>query len=262
MKLFVFYLLMLISVATEAQHLRVGPTFGAQLSRPYYDNPEYYNGYVPKQRLGFKVGGIANVKASQYFSLHTELLYNRVNKYMVGTDEYTLNREQFNYFTAPIMLRGSVPFGQLEVYVNAGPSVSYWLGGHTYLRHGELVELEIYEFDHDIAFNGESEDEFNEGTFYVTEPNRIQLSLDMGVGTLIPINDRYLMVDFRYSWGHTNMAKPDTEYIDLTFYDDNLSFANHSFAVSIAYLYELDLIKLTRKGKSKVTKKKGVSKKK
>ncbi len=53
------------------------------------------------------------------------------------------------------------------------------------------------------------------------------------------------------------MAKPDSDYTTLTFYDDDLSFATHSWAVSLAYLIEFDLVKLTRKGKSKTIKNKG-----
>lgn len=262
MKQIVLSLFLLISVTVEAQQLRVGPTVGAQLSRPHYDNTDFYNGFTPKRSLGFKAGGVVDVKASDYFALHTELVYSRVSKHIDGLDGYTVNREQYNYLSMPLLLRGSLPLGELEVYVNAGPSVSYWLGGHTFLRHTELIEREIFELDHRIGFHGETSEEYGGGMIYVSQPNRIQLSLDMGTGMMIPMGGRYLMVDLRYSWGHTNMAKPDTEYIDLFLYDDNLSFANHSFSVSLAYQIELDLVKLTRKGKTTVTKKKGVSKNK
>ena len=257
MKHLVLFLFLLVSVSAASQHLRVGPTGGAQLSRPYYDNPNFYDEYRPERSLGFNAGAVLNLKASDYFSLHTELLYSRVNKHLVGTDGYAVNREQFNYLSAPVLLRASVPVGGLEVYLNAGPSINYWLGGRTYLRHVELIELEVFEFDHQIDFGESSFDEFTGGTFYVTKPNRIQLGLDAGTGVVIPLGDTYLMVDLRYRWGHTNMARRDTEYIDLFLYDDDLSFANQSFSVSCAYLFELDLVKLTKKGKSKVIKGKG-----
>ena len=259
MKHCVLFLFLLVSFAAEAQHLRVGPIFGAQLSRPYYDNPDFYDEYSPQQSLGFNAGGVLNLKASDYVALHTELVYSRVNKHLVGTDGYAINRERFNYLSAPVLLRGTVPIGRLEVYVNAGPSINYWLGGRTFLRHLELIELEIFEFDNRIGFGDDQQgtDEFSGGTFYVTKPNRIQLGLDAGTGVVIPLGDTYLMVDLRYRWGHTNMARRDTEYIDLFLYNDDLSFANQSLMVSCAYLFELDLIKLTRKGKSKVIKGKG-----
>ena len=257
MKLTVLSLFLLFSVNAISQHLRVGPTFGAQLSRPHYDNPNFNDAYNSHYSLGFNVGGVMNLKASELFSLHTEILYSRINKHLTGTDGYAVNREQFNFLSAPILLRATIPVGGVEVYLNAGPSVNYWLGGRTYLRHTELIELEIFEFDHQIAFGESPFDEFEGGTFYVTQPNRIQLGIDAGTGVVIPTGNTYIMVDLRYRWGHTNMARHDTEYIDLFLYDDDLSFANHSFSVSCAYLFELDLVKLTRKGKSKVIKGKG-----
>ena len=214
-------------------------------------------GYSPKYAPGFNAGGVLNLKASDNFALHTELLYSSVSKNILGTNGYEINRERYNYLSTPILLRGSMPLGALEVYLNAGPSVSYWLGGKGFLRHTELIELEIYEADYRIAFGEQTFDELIEGTVHVTRPNRIQLGLEGGAGVIIPTGGTYIMVDLRYHWGHTNMAKPDTEYVDLVFYNDNLSFANHSFSLSFAYLYELDLVKLTRKGKSKVIKGKG-----
>ena len=260
MRHFILFLLSFSSLTVRAQHLRVGPTLGVQLSSPNYEDPVFYNGYTPQYSLGFKGGGVVTIKASDYFSLHTELLYSRVNKHIKGTDNYTVSRERFNYLAVPLLLRGTVPVNGLEVYVNAGPSVSYWLGGRTYLRHPELIETEIYELDHRIGFGEQLGDNYSGGTINVTRPNRIQLGLEAGSGVTIPMGDTYLMVDLRYHWGHTNMAKHDTEYINLFLYNDNLSFANHSFSVSLAYLYELDLVKLTRKGKSKVIKGKGKSK--
>ena len=254
----VLFLFLILSVSAEAQHLRIGPTFGTQLSRPYYDDATFYDAYSPRYSLGFSAGGVLNLKASDHFALHTEVLYKRVNKHLRGTDGYASNRERFNYLSVPVLLRGTLPLGHLEVYLNAGPSINYWLGGQGFLRHTELLEkLEVAEVDYRIAFGEQTFDPLTDGTVHVTQPNRIQLGLDVGTGMVIPVRDTYLMVDLRYQWGHTNMARRDTQYMDLLFYDDNLSFANHAFSLSCAYLFELDLIKLTRKGKSKVIKGKG-----
>ena len=250
--------LLFTSLSGSAQHIRTGFKLGTQLSRPYYEDHNFYREYTPKHRLGFNLGGVLNWKASDYFALHVELLYNRVNKHLVGTDGYSVNQDQFNYLTAPVLLRGSVPIGQTEVYINAGPAINYWLGGRGFVRHTELIELEIYELNHRIGFSDEAGGDYISGTAYVTEANRFQLGLDMGTGVIIPVNGQYLMVDFRYSWGHTNMARSDADYLpELVYYNDDLSFAHHSFSASVAYLFEFDLIKLTRKGKSKTIKGKG-----
>ena len=140
----VFFLLFIVTYSANAQQVRIGPKFGVQLSRPYYDNPEFYTAYTPQYGLGFSGGGVINVKASDHFSLHTELLYQRVAKNIEGTNGYEINRERYNYLSAPLLLRGTMHLGRLEMYLNAGPSVNYWLGGKGFLRHSELIEPEIY----------------------------------------------------------------------------------------------------------------------
>ena len=253
-------LLLLISapLVSRAQNILVGPKVGIQASRPSFDDQNYYDEYEAEYGLGFNMGGVMNWKASDYFSLHTELVYSRVKKRTAGTDGYAVISNHFNYLTAPILLRGSFPIGQAEVYLNAGPSVNYWLGGRGYLLHTELIEPELYELNHRMAF-GEPSTEATDGDeiIYITEANRWQLGLDIGTGVLIPMGNRYLMVDARYSWGHTNMAKEDARYLNVFGHNDDLSFANHTASVSVAYLLEFDLIKLTRKGKSKTIKGKG-----
>ena len=247
----------LLALAAQAQEIRVGPTLGGQLSRPYYDNRDYTKEYIPKYGLSFQAGGVLSIKASDYFALHTELLYRQISKRTLGVEGYTISRDTYNYLSAPILLRGSVPVGQWEVYLNGGPSISYWLGGHSYLRHSELIELEVYELDHRIAFRETPTEDLYTEPLYVNNANRIQLGLEVGSGFLVPLNGRYLMVDLRYRWGHTNMGNEDSQYTTLIFYDDDLTFATHSWAVSLAYLIEFDLVKLTRKGKSKTIKGKG-----
>ena len=257
LKFFIGCLSCLSTLTALAQEIRVGPVIGALASRPHYDNRDYSKVYKPGYGLSFQAGGVLEIKASDYFALHTELLYRQVSKRTRGIDNYTISRDTYNYLSAPILLRGSVPVGQWEVYLNGGPSISYWLGGHSFLRHGELIELEVYELDHRIAFReAPTEDLFTE-PLYVNNANRIQLGLELGSGLMVPLSGRYLMVDFRYRWGHTNMGNADSQYTTLIFYDDDLSFATHSWAVSLAYLIEFDLIKLTRKGKSKTIKGKG-----
>ena len=247
--LVLFSLISSLSLSGSAQYVRSGFKFGAQLSRPHYDDATFYDEYTAKYGLGFNVGGVVNWKASDNFALHTELLYSRINKHLVGTDGYSLNRDQFNYLTLPVLLRGSMPVGHAKVYLNAGPSVSYWLGGKGFVRHVELDEFG-FETSHRIAFGEKERNEtYTDEVVRITNANRIQLGLDMGTGVMIPLQDQYLMVDLRYSWGHTNMAQEDAQYLGFFGYNDDLSFANHSFSVSCAYLFEFDLVKLTRKGK-------------
>ena len=257
LKYLIVYLSCLSALTAHAQVIRVGPTIGAQLSRPFYDSRDYSKVYEPVYGLSFQAGGVLQIKASDYFALHTELLYRQVSKRTNGTDNYTVSRDTYNYLSAPILLRGSFPVGQWEVYLNGGPSISYWLGGHSYLRHSELIELEVYELDHRIAFREAPTENLFTEPLYVNNANRIQLGLELGSGFMVPLNGRYLMVDLRYRWGHTNMGHEDSRYTTLIFYDDDLSFATHSWAVSLAYLIEFDLVKLTRKGKSKTIKGKG-----
>lgn len=246
--IFVFFLFISLGYPSISQHVLIGPKAGIQATRAFFDDEEYYNEYRSLPALNYHAGVVGNIKVTDLFSLHTELLLNQTGKKLKGKDDYSLARERYRNLTAPVLLRASFPIGYNQVYINAGPNLSYWLGGRGSIRIPELLEGDIEELDYSIRFGDRID---VAGAFYVSDPNRLQLGIDIGAGALLPMGRDFLMVDLRYTWGHTNMAKTESSYMNFLFFNDDLAYANHGLSLSVAYLFEFDFFTMMTKGKSK-----------
>lgn len=247
-----FFLFAQANIA-HAQIVRFGPKVGVQACRAVYDNKEYYDRYNSNFGLAYHTGIVSNIKVSDLLSLQTEILFNQVTKRLKGIENNDFNQEKYKFISLPVLLRVSYPIGYNQLYFNAGPNVSYWLGGSGVLRTGEVAEYNLDELQYTIAFD---QAESSENVMVVTHPNRFLLGVDVGIGGMLPIQKHHIMIDFRYTFGHTNMAKPETQYIDILGFDDDLNYSNHVFSLSCAYLIDFDFFTMSTKGKTISTKKK------
>src|SRR5690606_4507484 len=115
------------------------------------------------------------------------------------------------YLSVPLLLRTSFRRGYTDYYFNVGPNLQYWLGGHGNIMLDELIEPGYPQgVKYDISF-GEGQTSFEE--VYPTKPNRLQLGLDIGGGALLPMKKQFLMLDLRYTWGHTHLGKEGGRYL-------------------------------------------------
>ncbi len=171
---------------------------------------------------------------------------------MVGHNDYSFQNERYHNITLPALLRASYTAGMNKFYANIGPSLSYWLGGSGKIKFAELQEESIVTRDYRIRFG---ENKFQAQSFYVTKPNRLLFSLEAGIGAMLPMRQNFLMLDLRYSWGHTNLAQDDTSYMFYLESDGQIIHATQTISLSVAYLFELDFLEMT-KGKTSGKKKK------
>jgi hypothetical protein len=58
------------------------------------------------------------------------------------------------------------------------------------------------------------------------------------------------MLDLRYHWGHTNLARSGQGYIPIPFFNDDLRHSHQSLEFSVAFLFEFDIYTMSTKGKS------------
>lgn len=253
MKKLVLFILLFQLHAVYGQILRIGPKAGIQVSRAVYDDKDFYDLMQSKYGLGYHAGLVMNVKVSDLISLQSELLYNQVTKRLKGHDNGEFNQEKYKFLTLPVLLRVSHKLGYNQIYFNAGPNISYWMGGSGKLRTGHLAEYNLEELAYTIAFE-QSTDAMD--VMAVSLPNRFLLGLDIGIGGLIPMGRNHLMVDLRYTLGHTNMGKPESTYINIPGFPNSLNYSNHVMSLSCAYLIDFDLFTLSTKGKTISNKKK------
>lgn len=240
-----------IGPLASAQTLLIGPKIGAQAVRPsfkqYTTNAPYQG--EGKYALAPQIGLVNNIKISDRFSLHTELLYEqRVRKIR---DNDLLTVERYHYVSVPAMLRVSQRVGGISYYINGGPRLGYWLGGRGFEESLEIsVDEVVGRQNYKIVFVENIDRLVRTDEKYVHEPNRWQLGLDVGAGALLPVGDTHVMVDIRYSWGHTYMAKSPELYARSISNNSTLEHAHNMIGVSVAYLFELDFLEM-RRGKSR-----------
>ena len=247
MKYLVFVLLIYISAGVNAQTIQVGPSISARLATSVFDNPEIKEFNLGQWAPGFSAGVTTTMQASKIFGLTTEALYHYQIKQVSGTDNFSYFREKLHFIKVPVLLQYTYPINRFQAYALVGPVVNYWIRGKGKALVPELVEGDLENgVNYTIAFDGNSAVD----RFYVSDPNRLQLGIQVGLGVAIPMQRNHLKVDARFEWGHTNMAKDYSSYSPFAFYDITLEQTFHSVSLSCAYVFTFDLFKITHKGKS------------
>jgi len=250
MKYSILLFFLTFSPSVIAQKLMVGPMVGGGISAPLYENQEFLDRHSIHFMPGFMAGLSTIWHASPRFALSHDLYYEHQGKKITGENNQTIFREYHHYIGLPIALR--VVFGneRIKYYCGLGPNVKYWLKSNGRANLPELYE--IYEtldpLEYTLRFTPATIS--NREVFFISDPNRIQLGIDVSGGVMVPINRQWLSVDVRYTWGHTNMAKPESSYTPFAFYEGTLLHTQHSIQLSCAYLFSFDLFDITHKGKS------------
>jgi hypothetical protein len=254
-RLFVF-IFIFISFSAKSQVL-VGPKAGPQLAWVKFSDRDLSNSYSRGLIPSYTFGGVLSVKSSNLFTFHTEVNYSRMGKAMTlkeGFPEIPVdkNRAIYHFIDIPIMLRTTWQQQPgLTYYLNIGPSINYWLGGKGRLHSGFYAEGGYEYKDYDISFYRDIAPE--EVILIVEEPNRLQFGLNIGGGVLFEVSKKgRIMIDIRHFIGHTFLSEKGGD-LGLPSYMEDLRTQSRNFAISAAYLYDIDP-KAWRKGKSTMKK--------
>lgn len=262
MKKLLLLVLLLVSFSSQAQFW-FGPKIGGQIIVPQYQAESRRDSFKISNKVNWHAGIGMDYSTEGHFEVHTELMYMRVNNRTQAKDifqDQTLDSKTVNHFlTAPLMAR--VVFmknSRFKVFVEAGPRLSWWLGGK-----GTIISDETEEnasepgtpVKFNVQFVKEELEEINVGDYndklIVTKPNRLQYALDFGVGWLFDITpSQRAIVDAKISWAHSNMAFNDgVAFSNINNYQEDLEYRSHMFVVSVAYMFGYNPA-LTTKGKS------------
>ncbi|MEQ9438517.1 MAG: outer membrane beta-barrel protein [Cyclobacteriaceae bacterium] len=247
MKQVIFVLLLFTCSEAIAQTLYVGPAVSTRFAKPVFDNSAVKESNVGQWAPGFSGGISATMMASKLFGLTTEVLYHYQQKDVQGTDDFSYVREKLHYIKIPALFQYSHRINQYRAYGVVGPVVNYWIGGKGKALVPELVEGDLENgLTYTIVYEGVPTEE----QFYVSDPNRLQLGVQIGAGVAIPMQRNFLKVDARFEWGHTNLAKENSTYSPFAFYDISLDHTFHSVSITCAYVFTFDLFEMTHKGKN------------
>ena len=129
-------LLLLVCFATaSAQIIRAGITAGPQLSWVTVDDPAFNSVAEVHPIPGFHAGGVFQFKVMDRYFLNTELIYSQKGKNVTGKIDPHLNDKViYRHIDLPILFamhfKGKLSeTRKFKWYLNAGPNISYWLGG-------------------------------------------------------------------------------------------------------------------------------------
>lgn len=231
-----------------------GPLLGGQATNVRYSS--LYEGLDFRQNysLNYFGGWSYTYEAHENLGFHSELYYSRKGKAQRYDSDFTRvveHRNYFHYIEAPLLLRLSLPLGRRKAkwFVNAGPQISYWIGGRGQMRAYEAFGIDqIEEINYRIRFKPEtgSNDDLT-----IEAANRLQFALAVGGGISIPLDRKgnQISVNLRYVRGTTHMAGNESFEVGATGIEEYLGYKYDAFQISTAYLIPVDLLNL-RRGKS------------
>ncbi|MEO9966644.1 MAG: outer membrane beta-barrel protein [Reichenbachiella sp.] len=262
MKRLLFIGLLFVSFSGHAQFW-FGPKIGGQIIVPRYQAAAHADSFRVSSKLNWHAGIAMDYSTEGAFEVHTEIVYVRVNNRVrpksIFPDQSLDNKTVYHFITAPLMAR--VVFmknSRFKVFVEAGPRLSYWVAGSGSIVSDETEEnasIPGESVDYDILFLNRDLEDVNVSDYtdklIVTKPNRLQYSLDFGVGWLFDITpSQRVIVDSKISFAHSNMAFNDgTQFSNILQYNEDTEYRSHMFMVSIAYMFGYNPA-LTAKGKS------------
>ena len=238
-----------------------GVKSGIQLINQVYQEEGYTDIYNLKDNIiNWHVGGVFNYTTSDKYSIHTELLYERVRRETTSSPDtiFVDSELTYHFITAPVMFR--VQFGRTPIryYINAGPQIRYWVTGKGRMMADELFEnSESGTRNYRIRFK-DSSDNPDLSDYFVPNPNRVQYAFAVGGGVVLDLFNRSqrLMIDGRYSFGHSNMGfNRGTEPSQLSTYGENFEFRDNTITISLAYLFGFNPMDV-RQGASTIKKSK------
>lgn len=240
---YVFVIAAILIIQSAQAQYWFGPRIGINRTSFIYQSDTYLDSFkvAPTYNYEFGVSGV--YQASDIFSVQTELFYENVKKKLVDRPEYGSEVESISknhFLSAPIMFRAA--FGQEPVhfYVNGGTKLRYWLFGNGEINsEGDGLASGVYKYDK-LIFNKETADTEN-NEYAVPQANRLQFALIAGGGMFLDlVTGGRLLIDFRYTFGHSNMGFNDNPDFNFGSYVERFSYRNNTMTLSLAYLFEYD----------------------
>lgn len=246
--LFAFF----ISFQSLAQ-FEIGPKIGFQTFKTVFNYGPDKDFYKSKFRVGYKFGGLIKVDLKPSFDLITDLTYARRGRSIEIRESRLRNIGKYNYIESSMMLRYKFEKMQYEginyrIFAGLGPNFGYWINGK-----GEFGSKNGPTKEYKVVFGP---DPINTETMNLVNTNRAQWGMDIGVGAIIEVyGQQKLIVDLRFTLGHTFLGDENSASIPILGFSDNLEANYRIISFSVTYVFEIDFSQL-KQGSSTVKKRK------
>ncbi|MEQ9426042.1 MAG: porin family protein [Cyclobacteriaceae bacterium] len=221
-----------------------GPKGGIQLIDQVYQDKSYKDHFKAKPVISWHAGAVVNYTISEHYSIHMELLYERVGRKVTNRPDTSFvdSRFTYNFLSIPVMFRYQFGREPVRFYVNGGPQFKFWLSGKGTIFSDELLEFDLEKQDYNVRFErptGEAP-AGNRLNYFVPFSNRLQYAFVVGGGISLDLFNlpQRLMIDARFAWGHSIMAfNRETDNIGLLEYAENWEFTDNTITIGMAYLF-------------------------
>jgi hypothetical protein len=233
--------------------IMAGPKLGINLSSVDYRDSKYYDGFNVLPVPGFNVGGVANIRVNDIFSLQTEIFYSREGKAIYGINKDFQNHlATYHFLRFPILFRYTLnaPAFNSRFYVNIGPNISRWLGGSGSVKALDFQDVfQDSRLEYIIRFSP-GDLTYDKVDLFMESPIKWHLGMDFGGGYIYDLSKKHkFFIDFRYLYGHSFYGRDTDITFTLEDYSDTFQSSPQVFSVSFGYIYDIDLFAWA-KGKS------------
>ncbi len=234
-------LLIFSSSLSYGQRLYFGPKAGLNMSSVTQAIYQYDDLHVTNsQFLGLAGGFVGALEFNNGFGLQAEVLFSRKGSRLdLNYDTIDFRQKGYrslalNYIEVPILLKQHFGGGGVRMYVNAGPYVSYWLGGST------RYKLDQFFPDDEINISEKEKLNFEDSWLPKANPidakaNRFDFGLGFGGGFAYDSGPGLLLIDLRYNIGYRDLNLWINEDQQPEGYKPLL---NRVFNLSFTYLIE------------------------
>ena len=232
----------------------LGPKGGLQLAQFVYLDPDYVDGdYKADPRIGYFGGFAGTYSASGRYFVQAELDYEYLRRKLEHDSADIPEVEsttRFSFVSLPVLMGVSFELFPLELYLNAGVKFSYWLSGKGSLRLREFHEVYGTTDPREYTFGFSKQKRGTDEKFILLEPNRLQYAFLVGSGLFFNLaNGKRMVLDARYTFGHSNMGFNGSQNFAFSEYFENFEYRTNYLSVSLGYFLEYDA-NLKRKGGS------------
>lgn len=228
-----------------------GPKVGFQRTDHIYQAPNYKtDSFFVDPDYNYQFGFVLTYAASDRYAVHTEINFERYSKELRNRENITFATSKTNsgFLTVPLMLRWNFGKAPFLFYLNGGTKLSYWLYSNGVLENSFLQEAEDPTKEYTIIFGGNPTAE--QDKLVLERPNRLQYSLQAGGGVYFDLrNSARIMLDIRYSFGHSNMGFNGSQNFDFEEYIEDFEYRHNTLSISVGYMFEFNAY-LQRQGKS------------
>lgn len=221
--------------------IEVGIKLGSNVAKSVFDDEGYNRFNTSKYSIGFQGGFIfvmENPKNDKY-ALQTELYYSQIGRKVESSNrhDFTTNTAKYHYLHLPVMFRMRFKTQAFDWYLILGPQVSYWLGGKGVYEVLDASRDVINSYNYRINFG---EPLMEDDKMNITDANRIQIGLNIGLGWYHELNDTdRIAAGIRYYFGHSYMGEYDGGEIPFLGRYDNFESINQWLELSVFYAFDI-----------------------